>query len=109
MAPTAVSSTDLEDCQNGSAVFVKASVSTKKPWIAEDGISNGTEVTGTTPRDVIDVDMVRSHFPVLGGETIPLNNAAGTVVLKDAIERCELHHSGRSALSCTASAVIERH
>ncbi|CAG8958076.1 hypothetical protein HYFRA_00000420 [Hymenoscyphus fraxineus] len=36
--------------------------------------------------DVIDVDKVRSHFPALAGETTPLNNAAGTLVLKDAIE-----------------------
>lgn len=35
--------------------------------------------------DAIDMDQVRSHFPVLGGKTVPFNNAAGTVVLKDAI------------------------
>jgi len=94
MTPTAVSPTDLEECHNASTPFFKVPVSGKKPRPTENGASNGTEITSTTPRNVIDVDMVRSHFPVLGGETIPFNNAAGTVVLKEAIERYELYHPG---------------
>lgn len=46
-----------------------------------------TARNSTDHQDVINVDEVRSHFPVLGGETIPFDNASGTVVLKEAIER----------------------
>lgn len=41
---------------------------------------------GESVSDVIDMDRVRPHFPVLSGKTVPFNNAAGTVVLKEAIE-----------------------
>ncbi len=91
MAPTAVSSTELENGHNLSAHLSEAPVPARKPRLAQNGFSNGTAGINTTPHDVIDVDSIRSHFPVLGGETIPFNNAAGTVVLNDAIERCELY------------------
>ncbi|EFZ03956.2 aminotransferase class-V domain protein [Metarhizium robertsii] len=41
---------------------------------------------GESVSDVIDMGRVRPHFPVLSGKTVPFNNAAGTVVLKEAIE-----------------------
>ncbi|KAJ5969759.1 hypothetical protein N7501_006007 [Penicillium viridicatum] len=37
--------------------------------------------------DIIDAKKVRSYFPALAGGTALFNNASGTVVLKDAIER----------------------
>ncbi|PIG90182.1 NRPS-like enzyme [Aspergillus arachidicola] len=48
--------------------------------------TNGTAQAETPLDNVIDVESVRSHFPVLGGETAAFNNASGTVVLKEAIE-----------------------
>ncbi|GAB1192627.1 hypothetical protein APSETT444_001820 [Aspergillus pseudonomiae] len=48
--------------------------------------TNGTTQSETPLDNVIDVESVRSHFPVLGGETAAFNNASGTVVLKEAIE-----------------------
>ncbi|KAL5083988.1 hypothetical protein Trisim1_000721 [Trichoderma cf. simile WF8] len=40
---------------------------------------------GVSIRDAIDMSQVRSHFPVLSGETVLFNNASGTVVLGDAV------------------------
>ncbi|KAJ5413285.1 hypothetical protein N7465_005590 [Penicillium sp. CMV-2018d] len=37
--------------------------------------------------DIIDAEKVRSYFPALAGGTALFNNASGTVVLKDAVER----------------------
>ncbi|OAA54240.1 Pyridoxal phosphate-dependent transferase, major domain protein [Akanthomyces lecanii RCEF 1005] len=58
------------------------------------GTANGQTATGAqcmtrsnnVPRDVIDMAKVRSHFPILSGTTVPFNNAAGTVVLKEAVQ-----------------------
>ncbi|KAE8316437.1 hypothetical protein BDV41DRAFT_573721 [Aspergillus transmontanensis] len=47
---------------------------------------NGTTQAETPLDNVIDVESVRSHFPVLEGEMAAFNNASGTVVLKEAIE-----------------------
>ncbi|KAF7616245.1 putative NRPS-like enzyme [Aspergillus flavus] len=59
--------------------------------VDKDSVPLGSSINGTaqaeTPlENVIDVESVRSHFPVLGGETAAFNNASGTVVLKEAIE-----------------------
>ncbi|KAK0761737.1 hypothetical protein N5P37_004536 [Trichoderma harzianum] len=40
---------------------------------------------GEASRDTIDMNQVRSHFPVLSGETVLFNNASGTVILGDAV------------------------
>ncbi|KAL7953839.1 putative NRPS-like enzyme [Trichoderma compactum] len=40
---------------------------------------------GEAVHDAIDMNQVRSHFPVLSGETVLFNNASGTVVLRDAV------------------------
>lgn len=46
---------------------------------------------GEANRDAIDMNQVRSHFPVLSGETVLFNNASGTVVLGDAVTMCVLN------------------
>ncbi|KKP05392.1 hypothetical protein THAR02_02497 [Trichoderma harzianum] len=47
--------------------------------------STYTTKSGESIRDAIDMSQVRSHFPVLSGETVLFNNASGTVVLGDAV------------------------
>lgn len=47
--------------------------------------STYTAKFGEAARDAIDMNQVRSHFPVLSGETVLFNNASGTVVLGDAV------------------------
>ncbi|KAE8351278.1 pyridoxal phosphate-dependent transferase [Aspergillus coremiiformis] len=47
---------------------------------------NGDTVESLPLDDVVNVAEVRSHFPVLSGETAAFNNASGTIVLKEAIE-----------------------
>lgn len=49
--------------------------------------SNGTAKPGEAIRDAIDMEQVRSHFPILSAEAVPVlfNNASGTVVLQDAV------------------------
>lgn len=47
--------------------------------------SSYTAKFGEAVRDAIDMNQVRSHFPVLSGETVLFNNASGTVVLGDAV------------------------
>jgi hypothetical protein len=86
---SAVASTELGNDHNLPATTYNP---TKMPGLASLNLLNGTSGNKFTYRDAIDVDEVRSHFPVLGGETIPFNNAAGTVVLKEAIERCFSHY-----------------
>lgn len=82
MASTAVSSTGPENVDNVSALLSKAPVLAKKLTLA----SNGTEGINTSSHDIADIDSIRSQFPALQGETIPLNNAAGTLILKDAVK-----------------------
>lgn len=48
--------------------------------------SNGAANPSETIRDAIDMEQVRSHFPILSsGETVLFNNASGTVILRDAV------------------------
>ncbi|KHO01264.1 Pyridoxal phosphate-dependent transferase, major domain protein [Metarhizium album ARSEF 1941] len=80
-----------EDDQHGSSTDAQHAGNASLP---PDGSSKSdaaqcavcTAKARKVAKDAIDMDRVRSHFPVLGGKTVPFNNAAGTVVLKDAIE-----------------------
>ena len=55
-------------------------------------LTNGRSTQKSSERlqskDFIDVETVRACFPGLPAETALFNNASGTVVLKDAINRC---------------------
>ncbi|OAA52945.1 Pyridoxal phosphate-dependent transferase, major domain protein [Cordyceps fumosorosea ARSEF 2679] len=55
--------------------------------VSQDEAPRCTLCAKEAPRDVLDMEEVRSHFPILKqGTTVPFNNAAGTVVLKEAVE-----------------------
>ncbi len=41
----------------------------------------------TSPQNAVDIENIRARFPGLPEGTALFNNAAGTVVLRDAIER----------------------
>ncbi|KAI9715672.1 MAG: putative secondary metabolism biosynthetic enzyme [Candelaria pacifica] len=86
MAPATAMSAQLENGHDLSTQPSEPAVPAKGTRPTQEDWSNATADTKKTLHDVIDVEQIRSHFPILGGETIPFNNAAGTVVLKDSIE-----------------------
>lgn len=57
------------------------------PLPKETTISKGESTVAMDFEDIIDAKKVRSYFPALAGGPALFNNASGTVVLKDAVER----------------------
>lgn len=83
MAPTRDPPIEIEQSHDFYAHLSEAEASTKNHKL----VSNGH----TAYHDVVEIENIRSHFPGVGGVTVPFNNAAGTLVLNEAIERFNHH------------------